>query len=190
MPIQEQNIVFVESQVMDDVPEGGGAATGRVIVDGQMNNVFEDISDLDRAYGRFNLRKLFLAVRNERASENYNTEFLANMLTEEGKGQFDVRQAILGHIQQGGSPTPFDRLLATRLVSRALNLFDEGWESSKPQSWYLGLSEAQVAHQPLAHMMEHIDPTFRRPLDQWWLQLQDVFADVAYEPSTPEHSSL
>ena len=63
MPIQEQNIVFVESQVMDDVPEGGGAATGRAIVDGAMNNVFEDISDLDRAYGRFNLRKIFLAVR-------------------------------------------------------------------------------------------------------------------------------
>ena len=63
MPIQEQNIVFVKSQVMDDVPEGGGAATGTVIVDGQMNNVFEDISDLDRAYGRFNLRKIFIAVR-------------------------------------------------------------------------------------------------------------------------------
>ena len=63
MPIQEQNIVFVESQVMDDVPEGGGAATGRVIVDGQMNNIFEDVSDLDRAYGRFSLRKIFLAVR-------------------------------------------------------------------------------------------------------------------------------
>lgn len=63
MTIQEANIVFVESQVMDDVPEGGGAATGRVITDGEMNNVFEDISDLDRAYGRFNLRKIFLAVR-------------------------------------------------------------------------------------------------------------------------------
>lgn len=63
MPIQEQNIVFVESQVMDDVPEGGGAATGLVIPDGVMNNVFEDISDLDRAYGRFNMRKIFLAVR-------------------------------------------------------------------------------------------------------------------------------
>lgn len=63
MPIQEQNIVFVESQVMDDVPEGGGAATGTVIVDGAMNNVFPDISDLDRALGRFNLRKLFVAVR-------------------------------------------------------------------------------------------------------------------------------
>lgn len=63
MPIQEQNIVFVESQVMDDVPEGGGAATGTTIVDGAMNNIFEDVSDLDRAYGRFSLRKIFLAVR-------------------------------------------------------------------------------------------------------------------------------
>lgn len=63
MPIQEQNIVFVESQVMGDVPEGGGAATGNVIVDGEMNNMFEDISDLDLTLGRFNLRKFFLAVR-------------------------------------------------------------------------------------------------------------------------------
>ena len=63
MPIQEQNIQFLRSQVMDDVPEGGGAATGTAIPDGVMNNVFEDISDLDRAMGRFNLRKLFLGVR-------------------------------------------------------------------------------------------------------------------------------
>src|SRR5690554_4498505 len=63
MPIQEENIKFLASQVMDDVPEGGGAATGTEIPDGVMNNVFEDISDLDRAMGRFNLRKLFLAVR-------------------------------------------------------------------------------------------------------------------------------
>ena len=171
----------------------GGLAGGaeRVYLHETGTSLGDLYKDMEWLRGSFrNGRKLFLAVRNERASENYNTEFLANMLTEEGKGQFDVRQAILGHIQQGGSPTPFDRLLATRLVSRALNLFDEGWESSKPQSWNLGLSEAQVAHQPLAHMMEHIDPTFRRPLGQWWLQLQDVFADVSYEPSTPEHSSL
>lgn len=63
MPIQEQNIKFLESQVMDDVPEGGGAATRHEIQDGVMNNVFDDISDLDRAIGRFNLRKIFLAVR-------------------------------------------------------------------------------------------------------------------------------
>jgi hypothetical protein len=63
MPIQEQNIQFLKHQVMDDVPEGGGAATGTAIPDGVMNNVFEDISDLDRAIGRLNLRKISLAVR-------------------------------------------------------------------------------------------------------------------------------
>lgn len=61
--IQEENVVILESQVMDDVPEGGGAATGRVVPDGALNNVFPDISDLDRAYGRLNLRELFLGVR-------------------------------------------------------------------------------------------------------------------------------
>ena len=49
MAIESGNIFFVESQVMDDVPEGGGAATGTKIIDGQMNNVFPDISDTDRA---------------------------------------------------------------------------------------------------------------------------------------------
>lgn len=63
MPIQEGNIVFVKHQVNDDVPEGGGAATGNVIVGGQLNNLFEDISDLARAYGALNLRKASLAVR-------------------------------------------------------------------------------------------------------------------------------
>ncbi|MEL4504744.1 6-phosphofructokinase [Luteococcus sp. H138] len=135
-------------------------------------------------------RRLFLAIRNERASEHYDTEFLANLLEEEGKDTFDVRHSILGHIQQGGAPTPFDRLLATRLVSNALNLLDEGWATKRCESWYIGLQEGAVAKQPLAHMMEHVDPTFRRPLEQWWMELREVFADVAYEPSTPMHTSL
>lgn len=63
MPIQQANIKILASQQMDDVPEGGGAATGLEIVDGAMNNVFPDVSDQDRAMGRFQLRKLFLAVR-------------------------------------------------------------------------------------------------------------------------------
>ncbi len=63
MTIHDDNIVFLAHQVMDDVPEGGGAATGNVIADGAINNVFADISDLARAYGKFSLRKLSLAVR-------------------------------------------------------------------------------------------------------------------------------
>lgn len=62
MPIQEGNIKLLASQVMDDAPEGGGQATGNTIADGSSNSIFPDISELDRAIGRVNLRKTFVSV--------------------------------------------------------------------------------------------------------------------------------
>jgi len=38
----------------------------------------------------------------------------------------DVRVTVLGHLQRGGSPTPFDRLLATRFGVAAVNLIAAG----------------------------------------------------------------
>lgn len=65
-------------------------------------------------------RSLFLAVRNERANEYYTTDVIARLLQAEAAGLYDVRQGVLGHQQQGGSPSPFDRLMATRLARHAL----------------------------------------------------------------------
>lgn len=62
MAIQEGNIKLLKSQVMDDVPEGGGRATGTVIVDGDSNSIFADISELDRAGGRVSVRKVSVGV--------------------------------------------------------------------------------------------------------------------------------
>ena len=63
MPILSGDIKLVASQVMDDVPEGGGAPTATAIVDGASNAIFPDISELDRAGGRINLRKLHVHVQ-------------------------------------------------------------------------------------------------------------------------------
>ena len=63
MPILTGDIKLVASQVMDDVPEGGGAPTATVIADGTSNAIFPDISELDRAGGRVNLRKLHVSVQ-------------------------------------------------------------------------------------------------------------------------------
>jgi len=38
----------------------------------------------------------------------------------------EVRVSVLGHIQRGGSPTPFDRILATRFGVAAVDLIAEG----------------------------------------------------------------
>ena len=39
---------------------------------------------------------------------------------------FDTRVSVLGHMQRGGSPTAFDRVLASRLGSRAVELMMAG----------------------------------------------------------------
>jgi hypothetical protein len=49
--------------VMLDVAEGGGAPTANVIQDATSNAIFPDISELDRAGGRVNLRKVHVSVQ-------------------------------------------------------------------------------------------------------------------------------
>ncbi len=63
MAITASNIKLLSSQVMDDIEQGGGAPTATTIVDGASNSIFDDISELDRAGGRVNLRKVFASVQ-------------------------------------------------------------------------------------------------------------------------------
>lgn len=76
MPIQSGDVKLLKSAVMADVPEGGGAPTGLVIADGVSNAIFPDISELDRAGGRVNLRKSFVQV----ATDDTDTYFGANVI--------------------------------------------------------------------------------------------------------------
>ncbi len=124
-------------------------------------------------------RKLFLAIRNENANPLYTTDFLARLLEQEGQGLYDVRQSVLGHIQQGGCPSPFDRLLAVRLVSRALDLIGGALAAGTGESYYLGLVKSKVTAQPMAQMTAEMDLRYRRPKEQWWLALRPVLKAVA-----------
>ncbi len=82
MAILTGDIKLLASQVMDDVPEGGGAPTSVVIADGVSNSIFNDISELDRAGGRVNLRKTFVSIQTEtQPPEGY---FGANVIVAEG----------------------------------------------------------------------------------------------------------
>lgn len=61
-----------------------------------------------------------LILRNEKANDNYNTDFIHRLYSEEGKGLFSCRSNILGHMQQGGSPSPFDRNMGTKMAAKAV----------------------------------------------------------------------
>ncbi|MGV8849483.1 MAG: 6-phosphofructokinase [Propionibacteriaceae bacterium] len=128
-------------------------------------------------------RKLFLAIRNENANPLYTTDFLARLLEQESQGTYDVRQNILGHMQQGAAPTPFDRLLATRLVSRALDLIGAEFDAGTSNGYYLGLVQSKVAAAPIEQVMAEMDIRLHRPKVQWWLALRPVLRAVADAPA-------
>ena len=44
----------------------------------------------------------------------------------EGRTGYETRVTVLGHVQRGGSPTPRDRVLATRYGLKAADLVDQG----------------------------------------------------------------
>ncbi len=44
----------------------------------------------------------------------------------EKRTTMESRATVLGHLQRGGSPTAFDRVLATRFGVKAVQLFQEG----------------------------------------------------------------
>ncbi|MDM0003890.1 hypothetical protein QTI51_04095 [Variovorax sp. J22G73] len=63
MAINESDINLVTTQVMDDVPEGGGAPTSKLIEDGKSNAIFKDISAVDRAQGDFSIMKVAAVIQ-------------------------------------------------------------------------------------------------------------------------------
>ena len=64
MPIETNNLVLYKSERLTDTPDGGGKYSGQVVTDGESNNLFPDVSELDRTMGRVSLRKIFAAVNN------------------------------------------------------------------------------------------------------------------------------
>lgn len=62
MPIETNNLVIYKSERLTDTTDGGGKYSGQQLIDGQSNNLFKDISELDRTMGDVSMRKIFPAV--------------------------------------------------------------------------------------------------------------------------------
>jgi 6-phosphofructokinase 1 len=128
-------------------------------------------------------RTFFLAVRNERANPNYTTQALAHLLDEEGQARYDTRTLTIGHTQQGGTPTPLDRLLATRLTDGALtNLAQQLAEGGQGIS-VIGTFANQIRATEILEAMkpDAVDAAKQRPVDQWWEEFRKILDRIDRE---------
>lgn len=97
----------------------------------------------------------------------YNADGLATYFREQhGRFGFELRVTILGHVQRGGSPTFFDRLLATRLGAAAVEQLEQGNCGT-----LVGSVGGAIATTPLADVVGR-----NKPLNSGLLDLARVLA--------------
>nr|XP_042134122.1 ATP-dependent 6-phosphofructokinase, platelet type isoform X3 [Peromyscus maniculatus bairdii] len=134
-----------------------------------------------------------LILRNESCNVNYTTDFIYQLYSEEGKGVFDCRKNVLGHMQQGGAPSPFDRNFGTKISARAMTWISDKLKGSlgagkkfvsDDSICVLGISKRDLLFQPVAELREKTDFEHRIPKEQWWLKLRPLMKILAkYEAS-------
>ena len=139
--------------------------------------LLEDLQELKRSFEKG--RSVALVMVNEKAHPLYTTGVLRALFEEEGRVQFDVRQAILGHLQQGGDPTPFDRTMASRLARAAIEHLQESLEQGSDLCGFLGTQPQGIKVWDFHDYPRMIDESHRRPRNQWWLDLNVVVGDMA-----------
>ncbi|NPA91391.1 MAG: 6-phosphofructokinase [Chloroflexi bacterium] len=108
-------------------------------------------------------RPLGLIIRNEQAGGAYTTPVLASIFQAEGEEVYQVRYAILGHLQQGGSPTPFDRILATRMGAHGMHHLLALVQQEEEGAYALGREQGRVHLYPI--------PPSLPAEERWWLCL-------------------
>jgi len=143
-----------------------------------------DVEDLSRGF--LAGKRLGLVIRNEYANPVYTTDFICALFEEEGKDVFDVRPAILGHLQQGGDPSPFDRIQATRLANLCVEHLIEKCNQGSTDSAFIGLQNSKIVFHDMRDFDRMADLKIQRPREQWWLQLKEI-ARIMAKP-TPKRA--
>ncbi len=112
------------------------------------STVDEVAASVENAYRRGKTHAIIMVAE----GANIRATDLARILEEMDLG-FTTRVTILGHIQRGGHPTAFDRLLSARLGNKAVELLLDGQTDIM-----VGLKGMTIAPTPLEEVISHPRP--------------------------------
>jgi 6-phosphofructokinase 1 len=120
-------------------------------------------SEFRTAYERGKAHAIVVVAEGAR----YNAEGLADYFQKHRERLgFELRVTKLGHVQRGGVPGVFDRLLATRFGAAAVEQI-----SQDQQGMLIGLVRGEIATTPLGEVVAN-----KKPLDLRLLELASILA--------------
>ncbi|MEA3344991.1 MAG: 6-phosphofructokinase [Chloroflexota bacterium] len=109
----------------------------------------EDVAEIAKsAYLRGKDHCIIIVAEGAAYNASQIGEYLLERREEVG---FDVRTTILGHVQRGGAPTAFDRILATRMGQAAVELLMNG-----EHGVMVGLQGSEIVPAPLEEVISTV----------------------------------
>lgn len=127
-------------------------------------------------------RDLALIILNENAHKYFDINFLTSFFEAGSQNKFNVRKSILGYLQHGGDPSPFDRNLATRLAVSCMKRLIDYANANKKDCLYAGLGtngdKSIIKFTGFdrfdGEMDMDKDKDKRRPKVQWWTDFKAI----------------
>ena len=118
------------------------------------------------------------------------------MIKAESKGRFESRPVIPGHFQQGGKPSPMDRVRAVRLAVKCIQKLESyaGTGLSPEQLMkddaslsVIGIRGSSVVFGSMKRL-EHDETNWkdRRPLNESWRAYKKIVDDLSGRPKSSD----
>lgn len=100
---------------------GGGAE--RILIPEENTPAEELLQDLEEGHAKGKTSNIIVVAEGDKSGKNV---FELKEYVERKHPEYDIRVSVLGHMQRGGAPSCYDRVLATRMGVKAVESLLEG----------------------------------------------------------------
>ncbi|AXF55944.1 6-phosphofructokinase [Salicibibacter kimchii] len=148
-------VIEVMGREAGDLALWSGLADGAetILIPEQPYDIDDTVHRLVRGHKRGKKHSIIIVAEGAASGVDFGKEI------QERTG-FETRVTVLGHIQRGGSPSAFDRVLASRLGAHATELSIKGKSGRM-----VGMLANKIVDQPIDHVLQkphHIDKNMYR----------------------------
>ena len=118
---------------------GGGAE--KILIPEQHSTLEELVSEIEVNHNKGKMSNIIVVAEGDTTGKNV---FELKKYVEKQNPDYDIRVTVLGHIQRGGAPTCFDRVLASRMGVKAVESLLEG-----KSNYMVGINNDKIDLTPL-----------------------------------------
>lgn len=135
---------------------GGGAE--KILIPEQHSKLEELLTDIEQSHNKGKTSNIIVVAEGDKTGKNV---FELKEYIEKKHPEYDIRVSVLGHMQRGGAPTCFDRVLASRMGVKAVESLLEG-----KSSFMVGINNDKIDLTPLEKAIKggesKLDPELMR----------------------------